>query len=308
MLPEQVAAWIPVLSGLSVTLLVIGIFRGNGTNSSAVERRMGELKAPEAVDPLATSFAQRIVRPIIATILRVTTNLLPNRVLTSVNEKIETAGRPTTANRFITLWVILGIGAPAALLVLIASGPGGLSVGGLLFFAGSMLAGLYLPWVWLRRKALDRVRRMSRDLPDAIDLIITNVEAGMGMQAALLAVSEKFPGPIGEEFGRVVRETSIGADRSEALIAMAQRTNVPEMRLFARSTAQAEQTGIPVARVLRNHSAETREKRRQLAREQAAKIPVKITFPTILIMFPTLFLAILGPVAVNAIHQFGLMR
>jgi tight adherence protein C len=77
------------------------------------------------------------------------------------------------------------------------------------------------------------------------------------------------------------------------------------MRLFARAIAQAEQTGIPVARVLRNHSAEVREKRRQLAREQAAKIPVKITFPTILIMFPTLFLLILGPVALNAFMRFG---
>jgi tight adherence protein C len=89
-------------------------------------------------------------------------------------------------------------------------------------------------------------------------------------------------------------------------VAMSERTGVPEMRLFGRAVAQAEQTGIPVARVLRNHSAEVREKRRQLAREQAAKIPVKITFPTVLIVFPTLFLLILGPVAVAAIRQFAL--
>jgi tight adherence protein C len=307
MAAEYAPVVIATLAGFSVAVLVIAIFRGRRTTrSSAAQRRMVQFASPEDLDPLERSFAERVLRPIIAVFVRIGTGLLPGSILGWVERKIEVAGRPTTANQFVAVWLIVGVGIPLAfalLFIMAGAGMGGMQAA---IVVGWMLIGLYLPSTWLRRKARQRAKQVGRDLPDAIDLIITNIEAGLGMQAALLIVSEKFGGPLGEEFGRVVREISVGAERTEALVAMSERTGVPEMRLFGRAVAQAEQTGIPVARVLRNHSAEVREKRRQLAREQAAKIPVKITFPTVLIVFPTLFLLILGPVAVAAIRQFAL--
>lgn len=306
-MPEERAAFaISVLAGVTVALLVLGVFRSNrATPMLAAHRRVEQLRAPEDADPLGQSFARRVMQPLVATIARLVTSILPTQMLSSLAATIDAAGRPTTLNRFVTVWIVAGAATPLLLMLMLVSVSGRVSVLQVLPVLLWMGVALYVPWTSMRRKAQQRVRRISRDLPDATDLIITNVEAGMGMQQALLVVSEKFGGPIGEEFGRAVREISLGADRTEALLAMAERTRAPEMRLFARAVAQAEQTGIPVARVLRNHSAEVREKRRQKAREQAAKIPVKITFPTVLVIFPTLFLLILGPVALSLIGEFG---
>jgi tight adherence protein C len=298
---------IALLTGLTVALLVIGLFRGNRTTTpqATVQRRVQEMAPADEIDPLERSFAQRVMHPVAAGVLGLANSVLPTRIIASVGEKIEIAGRPTTTNRFLTVWMIVGVCLPLSFALLLIAGSGGIAGGQVLAVLVWMVVGLYLPWIWLRRKAGTRSKLIARDLPDAIDLIITNVEAGLGMQAAMLTVSEKFGGPIGDEFGRVVREISVGAPRTEALVDMSERTGVQEMRLFARAVAQAEQTGIPVARVLRNHSAELREKRHQRAREQAARIPVKITFPTVLIMFPTLLILILGPVALNVMDQFG---
>ena len=122
---------------------------------------------------------------------------------------------------------------------------------------------IVVPPVWLRGKVKRRMRAIDRALPDAIDLIVTNVEAGLGLQAALLAVADKMEGPIAVEFGRVVREVSLGRTGEEALLEMAARTGVADMQLFAHAIAQAERTGISIGRVLRSHARESRERRRQ---------------------------------------------
>lgn len=303
---EQIPFVLAALAGLSVSIAVVGMFRTNRSRSGPkVHLRIEHFATKQDANPLVQSFARRVIQPVVQAVLRVVVAILPVRIMASIEETIEAAGRQTSVSRFLTFWLTMGVGIPfgMALLVIIATGSIGLAqLIPIAFWAG---AALYLPWTALRRKAQQRIKSISRDLPDAIDLIITNVEAGLGLQAALLVVSEKFHGPVGEEFGRTVREISLGAERGQALASMATRTRVPEMRLFTRAVAQAEQTGISVARVLRNHSSEVRDKRRQLAREQAAKIPVKITFPTVLIMFPTLFLLILGPVALNIMNQLG---
>ena len=148
------------------------------------------------------------------------------------------------------------------------------------------------------------MREIERTLPDAMDLIVTNVEAGLGLQAAMLSVADRFEGPISVEFSRVVRDISIGRSREEALFDLASRTGVADMRLFAHAIAQAERTGISVGRVLRTHARENRERRQQRAREKAGKIPVKMTIPTAIFIFPTLLMIVLGPVALKAYEQF----
>jgi len=286
--------------GFSVSLFILAAFRSQ--TGPTAERRLG-LAASTPRDPLSESFVRRILQPIITRAASVLTVILPGRVLGRTRDYLEMAGTPIPLRSFLTIWAFMGLVVPLLLtMALIARGS--LSGGVLLAPLVWMAAGTYLPWLWLKRRAASRARSIQRQLPDAIDLIITNIEAGLGLQAALLAVSDRMAGPVAEEFGRAVREISVGRDRTDVFDAMARRSGVLEMRLFARAVAQAERTGFPIAKVLRNHASEIRERRRQVAREKAAKVPVKILFPTVMFMFPTLFIVILTPVAIDALARF----
>jgi tight adherence protein C len=205
-----------------------------------------------------------------------------------------------SAESFLVLWAVLAFLAPTLLALFVVASKGSLSsmlIALILAFYG---AGAYLPWYLLRRRAERRTRSIDRSLPDAIDLIVTSVESGIALQGAMLNVSRKFGGQIGSEFARVVTETSVGKSRPEALEAMAERTGSRDVRLFVRAVNQAEAMGISIGQVLRSQSAELRERRRQAAREQANKVPVKMTIPTVLFIFPTMFLLVIGPVALRA--------
>lgn len=294
---------IAVMAGASVAILVVALFRGN--RDVEVHRRLERLGSDdEAVDVFELSFGERVIAPMLGNIGSFGSSLLPARVVQSIDDNLETAGRPMTLSAFLTIWAGAGVALPLGFGLLNVISTGTVSQGLAAILAVWAGAGLYLPWMLLRRKALQRSEQISKELPDAIDLIVTNIEAGLGLQAALLAVAEKFKGPIAEEFGRAVNEISVGVVREEALLSMARRSKAREMFLFARAIAQAEQTGIPIAGVLRNHAAESRERRRQEAQEKAAKIPVKITLPTVLFMFPTLFLLLLGPIGLDVMDTF----
>jgi len=295
---------IPVMAGLTVALLVFGALRSNQP-SLAARRRMEGLAEPGSEDPLAESFSRRIVMPFVNWTVNVITGLLPTRIVASVRRQLDLAGNPMTVQRFLVIWANVGIVLPLLVMLAIVIARAEIDRTVVLALMAWVGIGLYLPWLWLRQSARKRGKEIQRDLPDATDLIITNIEAGLGLQAALLTVSEKMSGPVAEEFGRAVRAISLGRSRSEAFFQMAERSGIAEMRLFARAVAQSEQTGIPIAKVLRNHAQESRLRRRQRAREQAAKVPVKITLPTVLFMFPTIFLLILGPVIIYAIDLIG---
>ncbi len=293
-----------ILAGSTVAILFVALFRGN--RDVEVHRRLERLGSDDdSVDMFELSFGERVIAPILGNIGNTGSSLLPQRVVQSIDASLETAGRPMTLSTFLTIWAAAGVVTPLGfgLLNVITSGTVSSTIAIVLaVWAGG---GLYVPWMILRRKAQQRSDQIAKQLPDAIDLIVTNIEAGVGLQAALLTVSEKFKGPIAEEFGRAVNEISVGQPREEALLSMARRSQAREMFLFARAIAQAEQTGIPIAGVLRNHAAESRERRRQEAQEKAAKIPVKITLPTVMFMFPTLFLLLLGPIGLDVMDSFS---
>ena len=295
---------IPLMAGLTVALLVLGALRSNQP-SLATRRRMESLAEPNSNDPLGESFSHRIVAPFLTWVVTVTTGLLPARIVAAVSRQLEFAGNPMALQRFLIIWATAGVVLP--LLVMLAVIIARAEIDRTIMFGllAWVAIGTYLPWTFLRRAAQKRGKAIQQDLPDATDLIITNIEAGLGLQAALLTVSEKMSGPVAEEFGRVVRAISLGRSRSDAFFQMAERSGVADMRLFARAVAQSEQTGIPIAKVLRNHAKESRLRRRQRAREQAAKVPVKMTLPTVLFMFPTLFLLVLGPVILYAVDLIG---
>jgi tight adherence protein C len=165
----------------------------------------------------------------------------------------------------------------------------------------------FVPDVLLDSKARERQNQIARALPDALDLLAITVEAGLGLEQALAVVTERLSGPLGDELRRMLREIELGVDRRQALDFLRRRTDVRELSAFVVALLQADELGMAVGEVLRVQSAQVRLVRRQYAREQAAKTPVKILFPVIFTIFPAMFVVTIGPgaikIAQTIIHQ-----
>jgi tight adherence protein C len=165
--------------------------------------------------------------------------------------------------------------------------------------------GLMLPYIWLISSVRRRQAAITKSLPDAFDLVTTCVEAGLGLDASLARVAEKVHGPFADELSRTLREVTMGRMRREALQELAERTGVPDLLAFVNAVVQAEQMGTSISTVLRVQCDQMRMRRRQRAEETAHQAPVKMTFPLVLCILPTLFLIILGPAAITLYQTFG---
>jgi tight adherence protein C len=164
--------------------------------------------------------------------------------------------------------------------------------------------GWCLPASWLTRKVNERQGAILKDLPDTLDLLAISVEAGMGFEGALEIVCAHFDSPLSEEFSRTLHEMELGLPRRDAFQNLKRRTEVPELSNFVLALLQADALGIPIGRVLKTQSTEMRNKRRQWAREKAAKLPVKMLFPLIGFVFPSILVVIMGPAASGISQAF----
>ncbi|MCB1259109.1 MAG: type II secretion system F family protein, partial [Acidimicrobiales bacterium] len=173
-------------------------------------------------------------------------------------------------------------------------------VGGLLALA--LVLG---PDAMLSRRVEERMHELQITLPDVLDLLTISVEAGLGFEQALDRTITAVPGPLSDEFARMLGEVRAGSTRADAMRAMEQRTNVPELRSFVLAILQADTFGVSIGRVLRSQSEEMRIKRRQLAAERAQKAPVKMLIPMVFCVFPSLFVVVLGPAIINIRKAFG---
>ena len=206
--------------GAAAGLLVIGVFRTN--RQSLVQERIEKLGVVPEMDDYDESFHERVLAPLLGWLGHFTRALLPSRVPIAVATMLREAGRSTPPGRFIAIWLSSGGGLFLLMLLVLLPAGSPLIALGLAFVVGCV--GLYLPWMLLRRAARGRGRLIDRQLPDAIDLIVTCVESGLGLQAATLKVAEHFEGPVSEEFNRASREVAMGRPRDEALHAMAERS------------------------------------------------------------------------------------
>ena len=167
------------------------------------------------------------------------------------------------------------------------------------------LIGAYLPIYLLNRATMERRKAIRRALPDAIDLLIVSVEAGIGFDGAVAKLVDKTSGPLAQEFARVLEEVYVGKSRVDSLKGMAVRVNVPELTTFVAAIYQADELGVSVAKVLRAQGVAMRQARSQRAREVGAKLPVKMLIPLVFFIFPAIFVVILGPGAMSIMKSLG---
>ena len=295
-----------VLVAIYLVATAIPTSEPRGLNRSlAVLEAMTDAPA-ELTAELERPFSERVLDPFQARALKIGRRLVGADAGERIRHKLDLAGNPAgwTVDRVIGGKVI---GAVAGLIIaLVFSLMLGSSIPiRLLVVIGGTLAGFFAPNLYLYQKGYDRAEKLQRGLPDAIDLLTISVESGLGFDAAVQQVARNTEGPLAEEFSRVLREMQIGQGRSAALRAMADRTNVPDVRTFVSAMVQADAFGIPVAQVLRVQSSEVRVKRRQRAEQKAQQVPVKITIPLIFCILPTLFIAVMGPAVINIMDNFN---
>lgn len=255
-------------------------------------------------DTLARPFAERAFAPVVLGVGRFLGRFTPSGYLEKTQHKLVLAGNPgnVDASAFVVVKVVLTILGLAAAFFLRGFGQGLIQV---LMLVGPPVLGFFGPDAWLRRKIDERQGAMLRALPDTLDLLVISVEAGLGFDSALARVVATVPGPLSEEFFRMLQETRVGVSRRDAMRHLMDRTDLDELRSFLLAMLQAEAFGVAIARVLRVQADEMRVKRRQRAQEKAFAAPVKIVFPLVFCIFPALFVVLLGPAAIQIANAFS---
>jgi tight adherence protein C len=165
-----------------------------------------------------------------------------------------------------------------------------------------MLVGFFYPQMWLNRKISTRQNAILRALPDALDLLTICVEAGLGFDSAMARVNEKWDDPFSVELGRVIRDIQLGVARRNALRDMADRIDVSDVTSFVAAIVQTELLGVSISKVLQIQSEQMRTKRRQRAEEKAHQAPVKMLFPLVFLIFPSIYIVLLGPAVLTVME------
>ena len=256
-------------------------------------------------EQLAKPLAQRTIGPIFLKISGFLRRFTPVGYLEKVEHKLLLGGSPGTldAPAFVVIKLLTTMVGIVAAFFLVDFGSDTLQR--VVLFVMPIALGFFGPTAWLQRKVDDRREEMLRALPDLLDLLVISVEAGLGFDSALSRVVATVPGPLSEEFFRMLQETRVGVGRRDAMRHLLERTDLEELRSFILAMIQAEAFGVTIARVLRVQADEMRVKRRQRAQEKAFAAPVKLVFPLVFCIFPSLFIVLLGPAAIQIAGAFG---
>jgi tight adherence protein C len=299
-----------IFVALTLSLAAIGVVSNEARGISKSLAVMEAFSAaPESMrKELEPSFQDRVLTPLLDRFVTLGKKITPADYGDRIRKKLDIAGNPSgwTVDRVVSLkfvGVVGGAGAGLLFALILGMGFGPLAA----VIACGAVAGYFGPNMYLYQKGYDRTAQMQRALPDAIDLLVISVEAGLAFDSAMAQVARNTHGPLANEFARVLQEMQIGLGRSNALRALAERTTLPDLRSFASAMVQADSFGIPIGQVLRVQSQEIRVKRRQRAEEMAQKVPVKILMPLMGCILPVLFIVVVGPAAIGIIGMFGSM-
>lgn len=272
--------------------------------------QFGERELPESLEEieLSLSFRDRVLLPALRRLADVTVKFTPEKQIQETRKQLELAGmagslEPTT---FFALRIVatIGLGLGAFLLFFVLSP--NRDPNALIYTVGGALLGYFLPVLWIRSKISKRQDGILKNLPDALDLLTICVEAGLGFDQSMGKVYEKWDNDLAIGFGRVLREIQLGKSRRDALRDMSDRMGVPDVTSFVAAVIQADQLGVSMTKILRVQADQMRVKRRQRAQEKAHQAPVKMMIPMVLLIFPSLWIVLLGP-AVVFLLESGVM-
>jgi len=251
------------------------------------------------------SFEKRVIEPIRRKITETTRKITPKGTLSRIDEKLKAANYPFHMG--VLSWILLRcvfiVAFPAVYFFFFMENTESLimRVTGMLV---AFLAGDMIPIFLLNNKIKERKIKMTQQLPDILDLLTVSVEAGLSFDGAMEKVASRGTNEMTMEFGKAVKEIGIGKTRRQALKDMSKRCDLPDLQIFISSIIQAEQMGVSIGKILRIQADNIRVKRRQRAQETALKAPVKMLFPLILFIFPSLFIVLLGPAMIKMMEVF----
>ncbi len=282
-----------------------------GTRSSdPVQARLTQLGTLEGVTSLEEIELQqplmdRTLRPMMRRLSGIGTRLTSRERVGRTEGRLAQAGYPYGLRTidFMGLKVVSAIVVSGLTFLLFGVAMGSAIASSLVFAVIAVVAGFFLPDYWLITRIKGRQKAILLAIPDTLDLLTISVKAGLGFDAALAKVIEKTEGPLTDEFRRALAEVRIGKPRRDALKEMVGRTNVPALTNFIGAIVQAEQLGVAIANVLEVQSEQLRIERRQRAEEMAAKAPIKMLFPLVGCIFPSMFIVILGPAMILIVNN-----
>jgi tight adherence protein C len=251
-------------------------------------------------------FRDRVIKPLLTNLSKSMSRMTPAQNTERQRIALAQAGNPNNMGvaEFAGMRVVAAAGLAIFmfLLAIVAMKAPLLNV--LMYVAGAAGLGYYLPGMWLNQKIRKRQKAIQRQLPDVIDLLTVCVEAGLGFDLAMQRVADKYTNDLSLEFQRVLSETRVGKRRVDALREMVVRTGVPDVSTFIAAVIQADQLGVAMSKVLRIQSDQMRIKRRQRAEEQAHRAPVIMIFPMVFLIFPAMYIVILGPAVPRIARSF----
>lgn len=299
-------ALIPTLTlFLGLTMIVRAIVRNR---EDPLKARLQGLAVQPSSDhgiDLSRPFSDRVVKPILSAVAGGFAKLLPSAFVTRIRHLLLLAGQPFSLTNFLALMVTTAVGIVSlysSMLLALGASFSGVRLFLLLAF---ILVGLYLPYLWLSRRVSRRQGEIVKSLPNSLDLITTCVEAGLGLDSAFARLAEQVPGAFSQELSQALREMAMGRSRREALREIGERTAVPEVITFVNAIVHAETTGASIAEVLRVQADQIRLRRRQRIEQAAQRIPIWMTFPLVVFLLPSLFIAILGPAAIQVVESLS---
>ncbi len=296
----------------AIILIVAGVIFIPKAASADVQLRLEEYASrstPVTLEEIEMSqpFSERVIIPFLQKLAHVFAQMTPQQSREKVRRNLELAGRPVKSPEAfmgMKLAAAIGLALFAFLLMSIAKQPFTYRI---LFTAIGGVIGYILPGVWLGSKIKQRQDEIIKSLPDALDLLVICVEAGLGFEGAMAKVAEKWDNELAKAFARVLQEIRLGKLRIDALREMEKNMGVAEVTSFVAAIIQATQFGVSIAKVLRIQAEQMRIQRRQRAEKKAQEAPIKMLFPMVFLIFPSLFIVLLGP-AVLQILDSGVLN
>ncbi|MFH1635768.1 MAG: type II secretion system F family protein [Chloroflexota bacterium] len=291
-----------IVIGSAIALVVVGL-RDTSDRVDPLQERLAEFASRgETVNleeiELSQSLTERIFFPMARGLGEFALRFTPQNALQETARKLEQAGNPRGmdptmfwASRFMA-----AVGMAGLLLFVFSIAAANWTWGRKIMIIGIFtLLGFYLPELMLTSRIQRRQKEIRKSMPDALDLLTICVEAGLGFDGAMSKVNEKWDNELSLAFGRVLREIQLGKLRREALRDMAERIGIDEMTSFVAAIVQSEQLGVSMSRVLHIQADQMRVRRRQIAEEEAQKAPIKMLFPMVFLIFPSILIILLGP-------------